>query len=549
MSIWKLNYDKKNHHAEVAFLSSQRFDDILVENDKYVLLLEGVILNSEELCQKYERDEKADLFIGLLDEKGHDFPRELRGCFTGGVYDKTRDELFVFANQTGDTATFYCDTDEWFFASNYLTDKGVLEALRQKHVSYTYNEQAAKYILSYGFMIDDSTFFNEINRVMPGYCIVFNGLSGEAITKQYHRFSNHNQSNMSIEEAVELVENGFKKAVKRCFDKDNQYQRHGEKEWHLADMSAGLDSRMTTWVAKRMGYKNIVNICYAQSNSQEEKLAGQVATYLGNDFYFKYLDASNFIYSIDEIVQMNYGQSYYAASTGCKDFLGLINHKEKLEHSGQIGDVVIGSFAQEQTEAIDRNQGRYSLRLGYQFEDSWYTKDLDNKEMFCMYTRAFLGALSSHLIRRNYNYTVSPFIDVDFMETCLSIPTELRAGHKVYFAWLKKYYPDVFEVKSTRDKVSLAVRVKNKGKRELRKMLYHMKLISSAESNDSMNPFEYWYCTNRNIREFIERYYNENIERCKHDSIFEDIIQLYEHGNVIEKLQVLTVLSVKKQFF
>lgn len=548
MSKWSLCYDKKQKKLNAGFLSERKYDDTLLEDDKYVLLIEGVVLNLKDLKAEYQCAESEELFAQMYGKEGYGFVSKLRGAFTGMVFDKHAEKMYAFGNQTGDVAVFYCDIQDFFMVSNYL-EEGIVHCLKEKNLSYSYDELAAKYLLTYGFMIDDTTFVKEIKRIMPGYEIEYDCIRDRVERIRYHKFTNENQPDITMEQAVEMVDRGFRNAIQRCFDKDNEYLHSTDKEWHLVDMSGGFDSRMTCWVADKMGYQNIVNICYAQSGSVEEKIAGEVANYLGNDFYFKYLDAAKFIYEIDEIVGMNYGLGYYAGSTGAKDFLTLMNQRNKLEYSGQLGDVVIGSFAQTQSDKVNKESGRYSHRLNYELERSWYTEDIDNNEMFCMYTRGFLGALSSHLIRRNFNCTLSPFLDVDFLELCLSIPTHLRANHKLYFEWIRKCYPDALTIKSTRDRVAMPVRIKNKLCREMRKVLFKVGLVQTGQSKNSMNPFDYWYHTNENIRNFVDDYFNKNIERAKGDEIYQDLKDLFAKGNVIEKLQVLTVLAVKKNYF
>lgn len=549
MSVWRACYSKKDKTADIRFITGGvMYDDLMIDDGNHQLLLEGVLLNLGELETLYGKHSAKELFAYLLEKQGKELIKELRGCFTGVIYDKREKRFYAFANQTGDTAAFICNTEEYCIVSNYLKE-GILELLWEKDVPYSYDETAAKYLLTYGFMIDDTTHFQEIKRIMPGYCAVYDAGTDKLTRQRYHSFTNENQLNITLETAIELVDEGFRKAVKRCFDKDNEKLTDSREEWHLADMSAGLDSRMTSWIANKLGYKNVINICYAQSGSQEEKIAGRIATYLGNDFYFQYLDAANFIYDIDEMVQLNYGLSYYAASTGSRRFLKLLHQTDKLEHSGQIGDVVVGSFAKTAAETVNKRNGRYSDSLKYDFADSWYTKELNNDEMFCMYTRGFLGALSSHIIRRNYTYTVSPFMDVDFLELCLSIPTEMRANHRLYYAWIEQCYPDARNIPSTRDRLPLPKRIKNKGFRELRKIFCRLGITKSEQSRNSMNPMEYWYQTNNSIQEFINGYYQENIERCRTDGIYEDIKRLFANGNVIEKLMILTVLAVKKQYF
>lgn len=548
MSKWKVCYDKEQKKVNAAFFSEKKYDDILSENEDYILLLEGVILNLAELKREYASPDAEELFCKMYRQEQADFIKKLRGAFTGMLYEKQREKLYAFGNQTGDAPAFYCNTEGFLLASNYLAE-GILQFLTQKDIAYRFDETAAKYLLTYGFMTDDTTFIKEIKRIMPGYEAVYDCGSDCLECIPYHMFTNKTQKDITMEQAVELVDQGFRRAVQRCFDKDNEGMESSEREWHLVDLSGGLDSRMTAWVAHSLDYRNIVNVCYAQSGSTEEKIAGEVATFLGNDFYFKYLDAAKFIYEIDEMVEMNYGLAYYAGSTGAKDFLTLINQPAKLEYSGQLGDVVIGSFAATRDDQVNRDSGRYSKRLSYQFEDSWYTKDLDNNEMFCLYTRGFLGALSSHLIRRNFNCTLSPFLDVDFLELCLSIPTPLRAQHRLYFEWIRKKYPDALSIKSTRDPVSFPVRVKNRLCRDMKKLMFQIGLSKTSQGKNNMNPFDYWYQTNPGIRRFVDTYYAENIELCKGDGVYADMKKMFAEGNATEKLQVLTILAVKKKYF
>ena len=139
---------------------------------------------------------------------------------------------------------------------------------------------------------------------------------------------------MGMNEAIELIDQGFRKAVKRCFDKDTEY---GYK-YHLVDLSGGLDSRMTTWVAHDMGYRNIVNICYSQSTSLDCQYAKDVAHFLGNQFYVKYLDEASFVREVEEVTKKNFGMGYYAGITGGNQFLKFLNFRVLgLEHTGQLG--------------------------------------------------------------------------------------------------------------------------------------------------------------------------------------------------------------------
>ena len=64
-----------------------------------------------------------------------------------------------------------------------------------------------------------------------------------------------------------------------------------------------------------------------------------------------------------------------------------------------------------------------------------------------------------------------------------------------------------------------------------------------------MNPLEYWYNTNDDLRTFQNNYFKENIDRITDGSLKSDCQNLYNFGNAIEKNQVLTLLSALKLHF
>lgn len=62
----------------------------------------------------------------------------------------------------------------------------------------------------------------------------------------------------------------------------------------MVDLSGGLDSRMVSWVANDMGYKEQLNISYCKEGYYDEKISKEIAKYLNHEYIFKYLDDKNF---------------------------------------------------------------------------------------------------------------------------------------------------------------------------------------------------------------------------------------------------------------
>lgn len=506
--LFELHKDGSSDY-QTAYSSRFANDKVEVESSAFTVLGDGIVLNKKEITGDHTS------FSSLCDYYQHcyDNPNDIKnliGPFVAVVFNKEKHNGIAFSNQTGDVSVFYGynkENDTLYLSNNF---NAVFDNCRPSSV----NEKAAHYLLTYGFIVDDSTIADGIYRLQAGKFLRFdtNGVKVE----RYHRFNFHDKIDISLDDAIEQVDILFRKAVKRCFEKDLEY---GYTQ-HLADMSAGLDSRMTNVVAKDLGYTNIVNISYSQSDSDEQKIAQKVALRLGNPLYHRSLDDATFLYDMKETIHEEYGVAYAHGFTGGRQFLRLIDFdKFGLEHTGQIGDVVISQFFPKTIPFQDCNAKRMSNVLQQRFPLN--VEDFVTNEEFAFYTRAFQGALSTHYIRAQYTYAVSPFLDPELLEFCASLPDEIRASHRLYWNWIDRKYPLYGKIPSSRKRqykgmgLDRAIKLYS-GKivckliEKTQKWLYQSGLISRGESRNNMNPHQYWYDTNEELRRFIAKYYQDN---------------------------------------
>ena len=59
-----------------------------------------------------------------------------------------------------------------------------------------------------------------------------------------------------------------------------------------------------------------------------------------------------------------------------------------------------------------------------------------------------------------------------------------------------------------------------------------------------MNPFEYWYEKNQNIRKFVDEYYQKTLKYVEDLEIKGYIEEIQKTGRMQDKMIMLTVLSV-----
>lgn len=516
-------------------------DKYVMKNENQCVVIDGVLLNRNEMFES-EQVYEDNLSVSLFTTK---YLSKFRGPFTGVISDGN--SLFAFGNQTGDTFVFYYLKENILIISTDFNE--LVQLCRKNNYKLSFDEIYANHILSFGFAVEGHTPINEIKKTMPGCGIL---LRNQVIkVERYHSFVS-NRRQITMETSVEELDVQFRRAVNRCFQKDKEYGY----SHHIADLSGGLDSRMTSWVAHELGYERITNISYAKKDSKESIYSKLVAEYLGNDYVFKPLDDVHFIYDISTLISMNYGLAMFAGITGGKDLLETIDfEKYGLEHTGQIGDVVVGSFAEsiKDNEKFSVKNLLYGDRVKPKVE---MIKEFKTKELLGLYYRAFQGALSTHPIRRHYTEAVSPFLDVDFIQFCLNLPIEYRCGHRLYFEWIEKKYPEALSIPSTRTKRSGKLTKKEIYHKlpvcirhiiiRICQITHHASFISDK---DGMNPFDLWFENNEKMREFIIDYYQKHINLLiSYTETYNQLRRVFEQGRTMDKLLVLTVLAAFEKY-
>ena len=76
------------------------FDNVLVENENFLIAMEGVILNKKSLCQEFALTNFKDLVLNLFKQKRQHFLAPLDGEFSGFIIDKSEKTVFAFTNVT-----------------------------------------------------------------------------------------------------------------------------------------------------------------------------------------------------------------------------------------------------------------------------------------------------------------------------------------------------------------------------------------------------------------------------------------------------------------
>ncbi|MDE7247499.1 MAG: hypothetical protein K2N43_06400 [Lachnospiraceae bacterium] len=519
-------------------------DRVYLADEQQICFMDGYVYNKSEFMGR--SDDWQQAFADSLRSDAEAHLQRLRGAFCGYACDVRKNRTLIYTDQVSNKALYYYTSGERWIISNCVDF--IVRVLRANHIAYHFDQTAARYMLSYGYMLDDSTYVKEIRRLLPGCFAVLK--DGRAEITQYYRLRCHEQP-MTEDEALDKLDQAFRQAVAREFEKDKEYGYD-----HLVDLSAGLDSRMVCWVAHDMGYTQQTNLSYSKLGYRDDTVSGEIAKHLGHEYLFKSLDDVRWMYDVDEMTLKNNGAAICLGMTGGNRMLKSVNMERfGIENTGIIGGPTMASYYKDRELAYGPPRyglNGYSTKLRYTFDEK-VLQQHETQEAFAMNTRGLLGMQVSYMIRQNYIECASPFADVDMLETAFSIPFAYRVDDKLYLRWIAERYPGAAEfgwekwggVKPKRNHIFF-----RKVKTTQRLLYGYCCRIFHKPNPDSMNPMDYWYAQEEPVRRYLEHMYEQRIDSdVLPQELAGDMRNLYQTGNFIEKCLVLTVLSAVYLYF
>ena len=540
---------RKIEHQEFAIqqFTNSKFvnDKILTENSDYIIGTEGVITNLEKLKKKHQTGNVFSTIIILFEKYGKNLVNHLRGDFSLFIYSKNTKTWYVFSNPVNSkNIYYYCDEDYFMFSSEL---RNISHILHQLGKTTNLDKNGAYLLLTYGFMLENVTLIESVKRLIPGKALIF---SDEKIRiEEYFHLKNVPQTKDDKVTIIEKMDYLFSEAVRLEFEKDMEY---GYK--HIATLSGGLDSRMTVLVANKLGYTEQLNFCFSQSDYLDEKIAKKIASDYGHEFMFQSLDNGNYLKEIDKVVFYNDGLVLYSGSAHAMKNAENMNFAPYgMTHTGMIGDAVIGSFLSKPHVVPPQfNSGVYSAKKLDKIAPlvSEIVKNYPSEELYKFYTRGFLGAMNGYNYFEIFSQASSPFLELDFLSYCFSIPENIKFKQQIYLEWMERKHKEFARFPWEKTGVSPLKSLNYKrffdvGYYQRMSLKFFDKLSGNVKSG--MNPYDLWMKNNPRLKQAIDNYFDGHIHLTESNiELKNDCIDLFTYGNTGEKTQVLTLLSAIK---
>ena len=179
-----------------------------------------------------------------------------------------------------------------------------------------------------------------------------------------------------------------------------------------------------------------------------------------------------------------------------------------------------------------------------------------------LYEEDNLLLMTSVAVRQQEWEAVSPYVDVEFLEFAYRIPLKWRTHRYAAEMWIVTQYPGAAKYvwQKTGKPVNKSFRNEfyfPKAVDDVRTMIYRcinkaariLNIPKQLIFQNEMNPVETWYRTNSRLREFYQRYYQENISRIQDPALRDDVRKTFEEGTAQDKIQAINILGIYKRYF
>ena len=530
------NYNNKFENEKIF----KKYDDLIIAID-------GVILNSKDLINKYIAKDLSDAIYKMFKQNGISFVDELRGNFYGLIYDYENDSWHVFTNHLGNKPLYYYyNKDEKVFCvSSDLFE--IVNVMKKLNIPVRLDELGSYYMLTFGYMLMDTTMIDGVKKVNPG--TILNYRNNKLSIKEYYFIDNEEYINDSEEKIISNMYELFRNSINQSFEKDKE---NGYK--HISYLSGGLDSRMIGVVANELGYDNITTLTFAENNSRDEKIARKIAADYKFENIFKSLNNGNFLRKIDEAVDANFGQIIYSGGIHLLDATKSVNLEPYgFLYNGNLADVMHRDYIEgtEHTTPSLSNWA-YSARLlnKIDFIQDEVIKKYGNEEKFAIYNRGINAIYNGSISMLDTMETCEPYTHQDIVKYFTKMPPQYKYKEALFLKMIQKYYPKAtnykwqkWNVRPTEFNTKFMMTFLGKVYRVL-----DGKIQSMTTQSNNMNPFDKWYANNEQLREFVKLYIKKNIICLdQYPELKKDCQVILNEGNLMEKTQVMTIIQFIKR--
>ncbi|MCB5261453.1 MAG: hypothetical protein LHW64_02085 [Candidatus Cloacimonetes bacterium] len=500
-----------------------------------ILILEGIIANGKRLVDAYAvKSLKELLWLALKDNS---ILGKLHGQFFLACYNVVSGDFQVFTNPTNTVRLYYYHQKDTIIVADKI--KTIVDILAAAGTICSVSELGARMILSYGYTLEGFTTIEEIKQLPSASRLSYSaGVLGENRYFTWNFDILHQATHQSFRELSRLLA----AAVSAAFVRDEDHE-------HIAFLSGGLDSRLVVYAAHKLGYKGFSVLNFSEPGYLDATIAADIAKELDLKLHFSSLEGGKYLHKISQNLVYQEGQIVlHGAAHLFHALQNLPLKRYGILHSGQIGDIIKGSYLPTRSHSpVNLMAAAYSTQILQRFSSELgFVRDkYPNHEAFVLYNRGFNGITNGDLASYHFSHSLSPFMAPEFMQYALNMDPAVRYDSRAYLAWMKYSYP--VAARHTWEKTGARasdpfwlVKLKYNAWRGSDKI---KRLITKQPNRLNMNPFDYWWQSNSELREDLNKEFSclQELAPYLDKELQADIAELQASRSLSARLQAYTL--------
>ena len=351
------NQDIHLGHTRLSIIGLDERGDQPMENERHVIAFNGEIYNFEEIrdqlvakgiCIRGTTD--TEILLHAWSLWGQECLVKFTGFWAFVIYDKQDRTLTLVRDQLGIKPLYYWHGGPRTVVSSLL--KTVAQTAGEPgELDY---EALSEYV-RYQFTFGDKTFFKQIKKVLPGYCVRINLVTGELTSNCYEDILNppeHGTETMS----AEIIEQTKQLITECCIEStisDTSFTTF---------CSGGTDSSLITSITK----PDVAYHCnYTDPECNETFFAKEVIQHINQQggktrlMVVNALESFNLIDRVNDILEDFDEMTIGSVIFPLDDLLSRVKTRYKVILTGTGGDELFAGYV------------RYQLAMGFCFQDSY----------------------------------------------------------------------------------------------------------------------------------------------------------------------------------
>ncbi|WP_340104026.1 asparagine synthase-related protein [Rhodohalobacter sp. 8-1] len=479
--------------------------------DRFLYEEEDLIIGIEGIVYSYQNPQEE--IVSAYKKSGLSFIKDLDGNYSGFIFDKSENKIHLFTDVMATRSIFYYsnpDLGAFFFSSELKVLSSLLNDL---NITYTPDRDGFNCLLSFGYMLDDITLIEDVKRLSQATILTCDLNDGKISQQKYFDFDT-TEEQISLDVAISRLDSLITQSIAREWEKDRS-----ETQLFLSFISGGLDARVNLFIAKELGFTDISALNFSQTGAPDHLIAKEIADGESLDYQFFPLDGGQyFINSFEELVAANDGMvTVSGASHMYQALKSLPLEKYGAIHSGQIGDVLFGSYTRPAFN-MRNNIGKMGsvnapdILSQISVLPNIIDKYKDSTELFSYEQRQVNGTINGDRMCSHLIDLQSPFYNKELISFCLSLPMEFKLNKKLYMEWIRRKHPKMFEYRWDSAGIVPRNRILTKIAIQVSRLNKHFSRLILGKDSSPMNPFDFWMESNDQFTLEINNVFRYNLE-------------------------------------